>query len=252
MTHEKVYAMRFDKIYPMLVAKAEKKGRSREEVDQIISWLTGYTAREIEEARKNSTTYGDFFRNATELNPNRRLIKGVVCGVRVEEIEEPLMQEIRYLDKLVDELAKGKPMEKILRENGWKCPKCGRTFQHTNQDHYCGEAPATIEEYIKRQPEQAQDFLRQINNAVRAALPDAVEKISWSMPTYWKKHNLIQFAAFKKHVGLYPGPEAVEAFADRLQAYKASKGAIQFPYDKPLPLALIGEIAKWCEGAYGE
>jgi len=79
-----------------------------------------------------------------------------------------------------------------------------------------------------------------------------VEKISWSMPTYWKKHNLIQFAEFKKHVGLYPGPEAVEAFADRLQAYKTSKGAIQFPYDKPLPLALIGEIAKWCEGAYGE
>ncbi len=88
--------------------------------------------------------------------------------------------------------------------------------------------------------------MRQVNDAVKAALPDAVEKISWSMPTYWKKHNLIQFAAFKKHIGLYPGSEAVETFADRLQEYKTNKGAIQFPYDKPLPLGLIAEIAKWC------
>lgn len=101
----------------------------------------------------------------------------------------------------------------------WKCPKCGRTFKNTNQDHYCGEAPATIEEYIERQPEQVRPRLRQINDAVRAAIPDGVEKISWSMPTYWKKRNLIQFAVFKKHIGLYPGPEAVEAFADRLREY---------------------------------
>lgn len=128
----------------------------------------------------------------------------------------------------------------------WECPKCGRTFKKTNQDHYCGPAPETIEEYIDSQPEEAQRNLRQINSVVKAALPDAVEKISWSMPTYWKKRNLIQFAAFKKHIGLYPGPEAVEAFAGRLREYKTSKGAIQFPYDKPLPLGLIAEIAKWC------
>ena len=133
----------------------------------------------------------------------------------------------------------------------WKCPKCGRTFKNTNQDHYCGEAPKTIEEYIERQPEQAQPFLRQVNNTIQSAIPDAVEKISWSMPTYWKKHNLIQFAAFKKHIGLYPGPEAVNTFADRLKEYKTSKGAIQLPYDKPLPLELIEEIAKWCEKEYG-
>ena len=78
-------------------------------------------------------------------------------------------------------------------------------------------------------------------------MPDAVEKISWSMPTYWKNHNLIQFAAFKKHIGLYPGVKAVEAFEGKLKEYKTSKGAIQFLYDKPLPLELIGEIAKWCE-----
>ncbi len=129
----------------------------------------------------------------------------------------------------------------------WKCPKCGRTFKNTNQDHYCGEPPKTIEEYIKRQPEQVQPFLRQINTAIQSAIPTAQEKISWSMPTYWKKHNLIQFAAFKKHIGLYPGPEAVEAFADKLTQYHTSKGAIQLPYDQPLPLELIAEIARWCE-----
>lgn len=97
-----------------------------------------------------------------------------------------------------------------------------------------------------QQPEQAQPFLRQINETIKSALPDAIGKISWSMPTYWKKRNLIHFAAFKKHIGLYPGPEAVEAFADKLKEYKTSKGTIRFPFDKPLPLELIGEIARWC------
>ena len=128
----------------------------------------------------------------------------------------------------------------------WQCPKCGRIFKNTNQDHYCGEAPATIVEYIGRQPEQVQPYLRQVNQAIRSVLPDADEKISWSMPTYWKKRNLIQFAAFKKHIGLYPGPEAVKAFADKLEEYRTSKGAIQLPYEKPLPLELIAEIAQWC------
>ena len=128
----------------------------------------------------------------------------------------------------------------------WQCPKCGRIFKNTNQDHYCGEAPATIEEYIGRQPEQVQPYLRPVNQAIRSVLPDADEKISWSMPTYWKKRNLIQFAAFKKHIGLYPGPEAVKAFADKLEEYRTSKGAIQLPYEKPLPLELIAEIAQWC------
>ena len=128
----------------------------------------------------------------------------------------------------------------------WKCPKCGRLFKNTNQDHYCGEAPKSIEDYISRQPIEIQPFLWQVNETIRAALPEAVEKISWSMPTYWQKRNLIQFAAFKKHIGLYPGPEAVAAFAPRLSEFKTSKGAIQLPYDRPLPLTLIGEIAEWC------
>lgn len=134
----------------------------------------------------------------------------------------------------------------------WKCPKCGRTFKNTNQDHYCGEAPQTIAEYIARQSDDIQPYLDKVNSAIKSAIPSAVEKISWSMPTYWKKRNLIQFAAFKKHIGLYPGPEAVEVFSDRLQEYKMSKGTIQFPYDKPLPLELIAEIAKWCERENGQ
>lgn len=116
MNNEKVYQMSFQKIYPLLVAKAERKGRTKEEVDLIISWLTGYSQQQLDELMQQDICYGDFFRNAPALNPNRRLITGVVCGVRVEQITEPLMQEIRYLDKLVDELAKGKAMDKILRQ----------------------------------------------------------------------------------------------------------------------------------------
>lgn len=102
-------------MFPLLIAKAEKKNRARSEVLEVTAWLTGYTADEIEVALASDITYGVFFRNAPEPNPKRTLITGVVCGVRVETVEEPLMREIRYLDKLVDELAKGKTIEKILR-----------------------------------------------------------------------------------------------------------------------------------------
>ena len=115
MANEKIYGMPFGKLYPMLIAKAEKKGRTRAEVDEVTAWLTGYAPEKLSELMESDITYGDFFLQAPALNPNRRLIKGVVCGVRVEDIEEPLMQEIRYLDKLVDELARGKALEKILR-----------------------------------------------------------------------------------------------------------------------------------------
>ena len=217
----------------------------------MVCWLTGYSADQLEQLRSEGVCYGDFFRSAPQLNPNRVQIKGVVCGVRVEDVEDPLMQEIRRLDKLIDELAKGKPMEKILREPGeserWVCPKCGRSFKNREQSHYCGKPPATIEEYICAQPQEVQDCLRQVNAAIKTSIPEAKEKISWSMPTYWKGRNLIQFAASKRHIGLYPGPEAVEAFAGRLAEYKTSKGTIQLPYSKPLPLELIAEIAKWRE-----
>ncbi len=116
MSNEKVYNMSFAKVYPLLIAKAEKKGRTKAEVEEVTCWLTGYSEQELADCMENGTTYGDFFRNAPAPNGNRKLITGKVCGISVETIEEPLMQEIRYLDKLVDELAKGKPMEKILRK----------------------------------------------------------------------------------------------------------------------------------------
>lgn len=111
----RLYAMPVAGIYPSYVAKAEKKGRSRAEVDEIVRWLTGYSQASLEAALASKTSFEDFFANAPKMNPSRSLITGVVCGVRVEEIQEPMMREIRYLDKLIDELAKGKALEKILR-----------------------------------------------------------------------------------------------------------------------------------------
>ena len=111
-----VTQMPFAKLYPLLVNKAVKKGRTREEVDQVTAWLTGYTPEDLARLEQSDISYGDFFRNAPAMNPNRTLITGKVCGIRVEEIEDPLMREIRYLDKLVDELAGGKAMERILRK----------------------------------------------------------------------------------------------------------------------------------------
>ena len=116
MSKHRIYTMSFAKVYPLLVSKAEKKGRTKSEVDEIIRWLTGYTQEELELQLKKQIYYEEFFKDAPLLNPSRTLIKGVVCGVRVEDIKEPTMQEIRYLDKLIDELAKEKSMNKILRE----------------------------------------------------------------------------------------------------------------------------------------
>ncbi|GLH65417.1 MULTISPECIES: DUF2200 domain-containing protein [Parageobacillus] len=116
MTTHRIYKMSFSRVYPNYIAKAEKKGRTKSEVDEIICWLTGYTQDELETQLEKQVDFETFFAEAPRLNPNRVLIKGVVCGVRVEEIEDPLMQNIRYLDKLIDELAKGKSMEKILRK----------------------------------------------------------------------------------------------------------------------------------------
>jgi|SRR4051794_36317336 len=113
----RIYTMSFAKVYPALVAKAERKGRTNAEVDEIIRWLTGYDQNGLQAQLTKGTDFETFLAEAPAMNPSRQLIKGVVCGVRVEEIEEPTMREIRYLDKLIDELAKGKPMEKILRSS---------------------------------------------------------------------------------------------------------------------------------------
>ncbi len=114
-----------------------------------------------------------------------------------------------------------------------------------NQDNNDGEILRTIDEYIAGQPENIRPFLNQVRDTIRTAIPDAQERISWKMPTYWKKHNIIHFASFKNHIGIYPGAEAMVYFAERLAEYKTSKGSLQLPHNKPLPLELIAEIARW-------
>ncbi|MBQ6622075.1 MAG: DUF1801 domain-containing protein [Mogibacterium sp.] len=131
----------------------------------------------------------------------------------------------------------------------WKCPKCGREFSRKDQSHYCGK-PLTIDEYIDAQDEAVRPKLREIRAVLQTALPDAQERMSWSMPTYWKGRNIIHFAASKKHLGLYPGGEATTKFAEELAGYDVSKGTIRLPYDKELPAELIARIAKWCFEEY--
>jgi len=116
MENEKIFAMRLSKVYPLLVQKAERKGRTAQEVDEVTCWLTGYSADDLHRLLESDIAYGAFLEQAPAYQPNAVLIKGVVCGVRVENVEDPLMRKIRQLDKLVDELAKGKPMEKVLRK----------------------------------------------------------------------------------------------------------------------------------------
>lgn len=116
MKNTKIFQMPFASVYPHYINKAERKGRSQEEVHEIIFWLTGYNGQELQAILDNKTNFEDFFAQAPQINPNVTLIKGVICGYRVEEIEDKLMQQIRYLDKLIDELAKGRKMEKILRK----------------------------------------------------------------------------------------------------------------------------------------
>ena len=115
-TLNRVYKMIFATVYSLYLAKVERKGRTKAEVDEVIRWLTGYNQEELKEQIKKQTDFETFFKEAPKLNPSRSLIKGVICGVRVEDIKDPTMQSVRYLDKLVDELAKGRPMEKILRK----------------------------------------------------------------------------------------------------------------------------------------
>lgn len=116
MAKHRIYSISVASVYPHYIAKAEKKGRTKADVDEIICWLTGHSQETLHADLANKTTFEDFFAQAPHLNPSRTLITGMICGYRVEDIEEPLMRELRYLDKLIDELAKGRPMEKILRK----------------------------------------------------------------------------------------------------------------------------------------
>ena len=126
----------------------------------------------------------------------------------------------------------------------WQCPECGRNFKNTNQDHYCGKIE-TIDQYISEQAIEVQPILTQIREVIRATAPDATERISWHMPTFWQTENLIHFAAFKNHISIFPGGEASTAFAGRLTGYKTARGTIQFPLSEPVPYDLIEEITRW-------
>ena len=127
----------------------------------------------------------------------------------------------------------------------WKCPKCGREFKNTNQDHYCLK-PKSIDEYIEQQEPLKRPDLLLMQQTLHRALPEAEERIAWSMPTYWKGHNIVQFAAFKNHIGFYPGSEAVSYFQDELQNYSSNKGTIRIPYGA-IDTDLITRIAQWCQ-----
>ena len=131
----------------------------------------------------------------------------------------------------------------------WKCPKCGREFGRQDQHHFC-EKPQTMDEYIAAQDEVLQPRLREVRAILHTAIPDAEERISWSMPTYWKGRNIIHFAASKRHLGLYPGGEATAVFAEALKGFDVSKGTIRLPWSKELPTELIQRIARWCYMKY--
>ena len=131
----------------------------------------------------------------------------------------------------------------------WKCPRCGREFSRQEQQHYCGK-PQTIDEYIKAQDEAVQPRLREIREVIRSAIPEAQERLSWSMPTFWRGRNILHFAASKKHLGLYPGGEATTVFADALKDYDVSKGTVRIPWDRALPVELVQRIARWCYEEY--
>lgn len=130
----------------------------------------------------------------------------------------------------------------------WVCPKCSREFKASNQHHYCGDVPKSIDEYLEPLDTSKKDILQSVRKAIREAAPKAVERISWNMPTFWQDGNLIHFAASKNHFGLYPGDEAIVFFSDRLEEGGLSfrKGTIQFPWDKPVPYGLIKEITAFC------
>jgi len=128
----------------------------------------------------------------------------------------------------------------------WTCPKCHREFDYEPPHHFCDSGATTIEEYINGQATEVQPRLREVYVILKEALPVAKEKISYRMPTFWQGRNLIHFAAFAKWMGLFPGGEATTVFADKLEGYTTTKGGIRLPYNKPLPVDLITEIALWC------
>jgi uncharacterized protein YdhG (YjbR/CyaY superfamily) len=188
---------------------------------------------------------------------------GSVVNMGVRNADGSVCYIIGVLKRIRNELHKnsGDTIHVVIRQRdsakaeesarNWKCPKCGREFSRQNQDHYCVK-PQNIDEYIAAQAAEIQPVLNELRDILRNALPEAQERISWSMPTYWKGKNIIHFAAAKKHIGLYPGDQAAVVFKDELAGFDVSKGTIRIPYNKPLPAQLITKIARWCYEEYAE
>ena len=132
-----------------------------------------------------------------------------------------------------------------MEKNMWKCPKCNKEFKNTNQNHSCTDKPASVDGYIAAHPEDVQPILQKVREVIRDAAPNAKEKISWQMPTYWQGENLIHFSAHKNHISIHPGYIERIPFQDRLKGYEMSKGTIQFPHDKPIDYELIADITRW-------
>jgi uncharacterized protein YdhG (YjbR/CyaY superfamily) len=189
--------------------------------------------------------------------------EGSVVNMGVRNADGSVCYIIGVLKRIRNELHKnsGDTIHVVIRQRDsakaeesarkWKCPKCGREFSRQNQDHYCVK-PQNIDEYIAAQAAEIQPVLNELRDILRKALPEAQERISWSMPTYWKGKNIIHFAAAKKHIGLYPGDQAAVVFKDELAGFDVSKGTIRIPYNKPLPAQLITKIARWCFEEYAE
>ena len=188
---------------------------------------------------------------------------GSVVNMGVRNADGSVCYIIGVLKRIRNELHKnsGDTIHVVIRQRDsakaeesarkWKCPKCGREFSRQNQDHYCVK-PQNIDDYIAAQAAEIQPVLNELRGILRNALPEAQERISWSMPTYWKGKNIIHFAAAKKHIGLYPGDQAAVVFKDELAGFDVSKGTIRIPYNKPLPAQLITKIARWCFEEYAE
>ena len=188
---------------------------------------------------------------------------GSVVNMGVRNADGSVCYIIGVLKRIRNELHKnsGDTIHVVIRQRDsakaeesarkWKCPKCGREFSRQNQDHYCVK-PQNIDDYIAAQAAEIQPVLNELRGILRKALPEAQERISWSMPTYWKGKNIIHFAAAKKHIGLYPGDQAAVVFKDELAGFDVSKGTIRIPYNKPLPAQLITKIARWCYAEYAE
>jgi uncharacterized protein YdhG (YjbR/CyaY superfamily) len=246
----RIFTTSVSSVYPLYLAKAEKKGRTREELDEIIRWLTGYTQPQLEAILKTPTDFESFFANAPTPNPVRASITGVICGVRIQEIQESTMREIRYLDKLVDELAKGKSMEKILRSQPSTTavpsapPRVESTPGATKARPAAAPTKMTFEGYLAGLQPAQREALEHLRRAIRAAAPKAEECICYGVPAYRLRGKfLVGFAAAARHCSFYPG-SSVQSFQDELRNYPTSKGTVRFPVDRPLPAALVRKLVK--------